>query len=67
MFLITYVCAIKYYLNSKLKDRRYKQKTLPKSYKIEIKFLLILGQLNRVLNKLAQKYRIDKSTEDVMA
>ena len=32
-------CAIKYYSNSKLKDKRYKQKTLPKSYKIEIKIL----------------------------
>ena len=30
-------CAVKYFSNSKLKDKRYKQKTLPKSYKIEIK------------------------------
>ena len=32
-------CLVKCYSNSKLKDRRYKVKTSPKGYKIEIKIL----------------------------
>ena len=36
-------CAVCDFSNSNLKDKQYKEKTAPKSYKIEIKIRAYLG------------------------
>ena len=50
-------CAVKYYSNSKLKDKRYKQKTLPKSYKIEIKILANPGSAQQGFEQTGPEVR----------
>ena len=41
MFFTVQLCVVCDYSNPKLKNKQYKQKTSPKSYKIEIKILAI--------------------------
>ena len=45
LFRASYICVVWNSFNSKLKDKQYKQKTSPKSYKTEIKIFTIPGQI----------------------